>query len=215
MHIYCYHHDLQDAERPCNKGLIDRWRSSWSLRGFTPVLLTEENARLHPRFSEIDAIVSEYPTTNYRVFERACWLRWLAYALKAPGLFSDYDCINFTLTPDMVPEGEGLLPLEAPVSPAFFYSTESGINCFIDAIGGAGRLITQFNGGQHVCDMLLMRDIWPYYYKALATSYVDIIVGRSELAHCVNFNNGGVRGMGLDTCQVMDEFSALNGICIQ
>lgn len=215
MNIYCYHHDLLDAEHLWNKSLIDRWRSSWSLRGFTPIMLTEVDARLHPRFSEIAEIVPSLPTTNYLSFERACWLRWLAYALKAPGLFSDYDCINFTLTPDMVPTGEGLLPLEYPVSPAFFYSTVEGINHFIDAIGNAHRLITDYNGGRHVCDMLLMQNLWPKTWQVIATSYLDIIAGRSKLAHCVDFNNGGVRGLGLDTAQVMDEFSALNGIRIQ
>lgn len=215
MNVYCYHHDAKHAAAGYESELLSRWRATWSKRGFNPVMLTEVDARRHPRFDEIDSVVSKLPTVNVPFFERACWLRWLAYDLSTPGLFTDYDVMNYSLTPDALPSGEGLLPLEEPVSPGLFRSTVEGTTRFIDAIGSAECPIIGWKGGWHACDLLLMQALWPATFRPLSSVYLNVMEGRSLLRPCVHFNNNGLLGRQLNTCAVIDAFTTVMEKCIR
>lgn len=79
-------------------GLIDLHRRSFERFGWEVIHVDESHSRLHPLFEVFDD-----PTTilgqsaNLWQYSRACYMRWLAYAvLGCP--FADYDVINYGFT---------------------------------------------------------------------------------------------------------------------
>ena len=78
--------------------LVSSWSKAWQSYGWTTRILTEADAKRHPRFelfqsTLIDANVGEY--------DRRCFWRWLAMSLDdnpMGGWMSDYDLFPLTLT---------------------------------------------------------------------------------------------------------------------
>lgn len=101
MKIYTYYQDIFEDQDE----LIDLWKFSWKRKGFTPIVLTLEDAAKHKDF---DIYVQNFRNLFQRVTGRlltryglCCFLRWLAYASLDVNekkdnkfLVSDYDIIN-------------------------------------------------------------------------------------------------------------------------
>lgn len=93
MKVYTFQHDWPNSHNEW-KRQIWLWQQNWKQRGFEPVVLSLEDAKQHPKYSELSEAVLKYPTVNDRVYEHACFVRHLAFDLAGAELISDYDVIN-------------------------------------------------------------------------------------------------------------------------
>jgi hypothetical protein len=83
--------------------LIKLWKKSWINNGWNPIVSSLEDAKKHPRYSEID--LTDYSSNLYKhsingsSYLELCYSRWFAYAYHG-GFWSDYDVINYGFTPE-------------------------------------------------------------------------------------------------------------------
>lgn len=85
-------------------GLIDLHNNSFRKFGWQVVRVNEETARRHPKyemFATSDSILAK--SKNPWVYTRACYMRWLAYAVEGKPFF-DFDVVNYGFTPAMADE---------------------------------------------------------------------------------------------------------------
>ena len=69
--------------------LVSAWRSAWEMYGWETRVMTEEDARRHSRFEELNTKLEEAEVNEYN---RRCFWRWLAMSLmedKNGGWMSD------------------------------------------------------------------------------------------------------------------------------
>lgn len=184
MKVYTYYHDISDLGYPTQ--IMERWKTSWRNRGFTPVILEEKDARAHQDYDEINALVSKFPTVNAPFFERACWLRWLAYQRQTQaGVFTDWDVINYDLWPSDIPQGD-LVVLDRNIC-GTVYATQDGIQSFIQQFKTADRSIRYESGKPHLSDMNLFRD----WFQGPRIPYGCLATDQEELTcKLVHFTNG-------------------------
>ena len=184
MKVYCYYDFPEYSDYPML--VMDRWSASWRANGFFPQILSELTAWQHPDFGMTCKIVEALPTVNQRRFERACFLRWLAYDLVAPALFTDFDVINFNLKPNKVPPSRWL-SLESPPSPGLIHATKEGTSAFLADFGNAMDHVIDWKGQPTVSDLYIFDGTYrgrKYDYSVL---YGD---DRMLTSHCVHFANG-------------------------
>jgi len=69
---------------------LDGWKRVWKDAGWNPIVLTLEDAKLHPNFVKFNMAFdeAEYKTSQY---DRMCFYRWLAMSAAGGGWMSDYD----------------------------------------------------------------------------------------------------------------------------
>lgn len=96
MRVYTYYEPI-NAETP---GTMQVWKESWSRHGWEPVVLGVEDFKQHPAWEFYDAATDKLPTFNNRIYERACYRRWMAMGPVGGGLMTDYDVVNRGLTPE-------------------------------------------------------------------------------------------------------------------
>lgn len=167
-----------------------RWWDSFGTRGFTPVILDENDARKNPRFNEISGVIDSLPTVNSKRFERACWLRWLAYETVAPAFFVDFDIINFGFSPNTVVCNRPMMSHDARQSgPCSVWATPLGIQYFIEHF----RIATDFAHydweGTHTSDMLLFLRCFPAHVPMCW----EVACPQAMTAPLVHFNNGSLK----------------------
>ncbi len=97
------------------KRLLAVWEREWKAAGFEPVILTEDDARKHPRFEEWSKALLAKPTVNPPGFEAASWLRWIAMAHLGGGLMTDYDVVPNGFTPERAVEALGSVAQPFPI----------------------------------------------------------------------------------------------------
>jgi hypothetical protein len=68
--------------------LIRVWKQSWSDAGWDPRVLTEDDAKRHPDYTHLRAMVDRMDTGSY---DKLCFLRWLAMSAAGGGWMGDYD----------------------------------------------------------------------------------------------------------------------------
>lgn len=154
MKAVCYFHDVTSQLYP--DLIIHRWRESFEANGFSCSIADESHARMHPRFEELDAIVSHLPTLNDRTWELHCWRRWMAFEFFAPAVFVDYDVLNFGYTPDMVPAGSDLVDLGEMT----YYATVKGIQDVLNEFQTVEKSVHWINGKPHVSDQDALKSAW-------------------------------------------------------
>lgn len=150
--VYVYYERLMLSDEA---ETIELFLKSWRFYGWNPVILHQDEAMRHPKAAEFAERVSTYPTVNNRQYELACYMRWLAFQRHAPGVFSDYDIINFGFSPgDFTPEDPMVfLHGESWVVP--IYANRDGIELAIKGIEEwDGKTETVF-GQDHISDMYL------------------------------------------------------------
>ena len=86
--------------------LIDIWQRSWKKHGWNPVILDETHARRHPRYAEFKRKFWELPTEYGHDYEGACFMRYVATSALGGGMLTDYDVINYGVTPENIAELE-------------------------------------------------------------------------------------------------------------
>ncbi|KAJ8042201.1 hypothetical protein HOLleu_13204 [Holothuria leucospilota] len=69
------------------------WKNSWSRAGWTPRVLTEEDAKRHPEYEMFREKFLSLPTTNPKAYEMSCFMRHVAMAAVGGGWMTDYDIL--------------------------------------------------------------------------------------------------------------------------
>ena len=146
-------HFREDQDR-----ILKLWKDSFDRHGFETTTLTEDDSMRHPRYAELLELVRQFPSVCQRDYENACWLRWLAYEQNAPGLFTDWDVLNFALVPEAVPTGD-VISLHADGGPGAVYATGVGIAGFISQFPDAPRRPWTVQGQTHTSDMTLFTSL--------------------------------------------------------
>lgn len=101
--IFTYWDALPAMDMIGERILCSLWRKAWEKAGLTPIVLSEWWASQHPIYVEFDKAVSKLPSTNPPMYERACFLRWLAVQVAAKEypnasgriVMLDYDVIGY------------------------------------------------------------------------------------------------------------------------
>lgn len=104
--------------------LIAVWEQSWRRFGWQPQILTPRDATRHPDYARFLAKINTLPTVNSRVYENACYLRWLALDRAGGGFMCDYDVINYGLRP-FKPD-HGIDFFHPQYIPSFVYFNKEG-----------------------------------------------------------------------------------------
>jgi hypothetical protein len=91
--------------------LLGRWKSNWTSKGWSPIILNEEYAKGTSSYDKIDLnnfdsplrIASKENSNLEGAYHKHCYARWLAYCRFAiengPVVWCDYDVYNKSLTP--------------------------------------------------------------------------------------------------------------------
>lgn len=104
MRCYTYYMPVGLYDDESQRRLIDVWARSWEKHGWEPIVLNEGDARQHPMWERFNQRVSSLPSEYGPLYDRACFIRWLAMAAQEAGthgggIMLDYDVINYGLSP--------------------------------------------------------------------------------------------------------------------
>ena len=103
MRAFTYYAFINQDRFKDERTLASRWEANWQRHKWETVVLTEADARLHPSWDLFARELPRLPTTNPQEYERACWVRWLAWAARVRvgeiSLFTDYDVFNAGFEP--------------------------------------------------------------------------------------------------------------------
>lgn len=167
--------------------MLEIWRRKWSEAGFNPVVLDRSHAMRHPKYVELNRRVGQLPTINGIDYERACYIRWLAFDLMGGGLMVDWDVHPRGLT-------EADLDLEEDVH---LYSSD-GAPCMVTASkrGAKGIIqmffeeapITEVAGRRHTSDM--------FFFQKYTVGWADIcrtVGSEDETTRAIHFSQYGCR----------------------
>lgn len=149
--------------------LIELWRSSWRKHGWEPVVLTEEDAAKHPDYATLRPLFEALPTASPKVYEMACWLRWLAVAHAGGGWMSDYDVQNcgFPVVFEHIRSSRPL-PYAFGV-PCVVFGTAEEYTIAATRFAHATERFT-VNGLEHVSDMHLIQ-AWNWRCEDICREY--------------------------------------------
>ncbi len=86
--------------------LLDVWKMSWRCKCWLPIILDESHAAVHPDFASLNASLSVIPTVNPKLYERSCYIRYIALSMVGGGITVDNDVMNM-----------GFWPTDAPPDP--------------------------------------------------------------------------------------------------
>ena len=188
MNVFYYFDDLWADDFPNH--LTIRWSENFCRNGFLPDCLSQNDADLHPMFYKTEKLVSEFPTVCTPRFEKACWLRWLAYQRYAPALFADYDVINLTATPADIPTSAPCVDLGGHV----IYATADAIADFISWFPRAPEFAHKVNGRRHVADWVLFHHWFKHNEKHFIRHPIckEVLRPGYRDAKMLHFSNGWV-----------------------
>jgi hypothetical protein len=186
--VFTYHAAALSEKPP--RPLYDYWKSGWEKNGWEPVLLTLEDAKKHPRFSDFDNHVRSLPTVNPVEYEVACYHRWLALEVVGGGLMVDYDVMNYGFMPsELAGNNQDVLFFDPGRVPCAVHATSQGAANIVDWIRRNNwDGTTQVGGRPHTSDMIILQrhngHIRPLVAEAGTTYWME--------APLVHYANGAV-----------------------
>lgn len=113
--------------------LLLLWKQNWMHHGFTPIVLNEYHARKHPIYEAFEKRIANLPSINPHGYDRACYLRWLAYSVAGGGLCGDYDCFTY-VGPKMFGAPQGKLIGYQGHIPSLVHGTRKAMESVIKGI---------------------------------------------------------------------------------
>jgi len=86
-----------------HEDLIGAWKELWYEAGWSPQILTLDDARRHPDYEKYNNLLTKGTENVYEdSYDFMCFMRWLAMASHGQGGFmSDYDTFPLEITPSM------------------------------------------------------------------------------------------------------------------
>lgn len=208
--LHCFHTNVTPEGLEPEFRLITLWREAWTKRGVEPVVLSEWHARQHPMFTEFDAVVSKLPTVNNFLYERACWIRWLALAQVGGGFISDYDVFpkadgdwNRLIEFDHLREALHMFQKRGPC-PSFNYASKEVCEWICREIMNGDKGMRDYQGRPHTSDQYFLCDLWTEEEKkpevARKIALHDYVLGYMdegwEKARMVHFSNSAMSPRG-------------------
>ncbi|XP_071846003.1 uncharacterized protein [Apostichopus japonicus] len=157
--IYTYFQKINaiaEEERIIQAAILQIWTESWTLAGWNPRILSEEDAKTHPDYLSLRAKFEQLPTINRKEYEMSCFLRYVAMATVGGGWMSDFDVLPFQF-PACSPPFKDSFTIYEGIVPALVYGTS---NDYTRVARLMGEVEWQSNptfiavGKPHVSDML-------------------------------------------------------------
>jgi hypothetical protein len=157
-------------------GLIALHEKSFTDWGWKVIRLDESDAKCHPLYSslvEADSILMS--SKNSLEYTRACYARWLAYAVSGVS-FCDFDVMNYGFTPDDAREIASLqvdedIPIFLSAATAIGLANSNGYEKILDTFMSfmknpiiEGPLLEDVN------DMTIMRHLRSSWYNLIPYS---------------------------------------------
>jgi hypothetical protein len=112
--------------------LIKVWERSWRRAGWEPVVLTETDAKQHPRFDFFNEHFATKPTKYGEHYTVACFMRWLALANVGGGMMVDYDVINYGFEPRNTSDGFMRIFSNSPPDKIFMGAVQGSAQHYLD-----------------------------------------------------------------------------------
>jgi hypothetical protein len=185
---------------PSAAGTLGLWVRSWKNNGWSPVVLTPVYYESHPMLRRLRERIAKLPTVNDRNYEAQCYLRWLAFDTRAPGVFSDFDTINYSMKPEdvpRVPEGDPkILSIShaGHPNPGLFVANQAGVRSMLHDFLHAEIPRDTIYGRPHTSDM------YYFFRRAVRAPGVNRCpnVGLGDWTHapCVHWHNSGIVRLG-------------------
>ncbi len=100
--IYTYHQQIENFRNDTE--LLELWKMSWRHKCWEPIILDESHAAQHLNFTDLDTKLSALPTVNPKLYERTCYLRYVAMSTVGGGVTVDNDVMNMGFWPTDVPD---------------------------------------------------------------------------------------------------------------
>jgi hypothetical protein len=195
MKIYTYYEPVPGISLEDSTRLLLLWKENWKYFGREPVVLNEEIARKHPRFSEIYDKVSRLPTINPKGYDLSCYLRYLAMAVVGGGVMCDYDLFCYADYPFKTRATHTLVSLQHHI-PSLVFGTTQAFNRIIQAIFTyeLSKKDVSESGIPHVSDMymFLRGKDWPYKGFETVKNHGD---EGWMLAPFVHYANASMQGL--------------------
>lgn len=155
MKIYTYFE--QDPKLRNFGEVLEQWDRRWKKAGLEPVILTEKDARSHPKFSDVYLHARKLPTVNPKAYEMACWVRWLAMETAGAELAVDSDVLpTASFKKDAFEAAMAAIHETTILDPG-------GVPCAVRLVGSMSDKILAFNtiyeehGRPHTSDMLFFQ----------------------------------------------------------
>lgn len=155
--IYCYHEFLGSA---AHDATVNLWRRYWNDSGWVTYVRGIEDAQRHPDYHRYVKHVDKFPTVNNRDFERACYVRWLAFSMAPtdkPFAVSDSDV--FPRVPFPPREFKTFFNGSPERGPGFIVGTRNDYQKIVEAIWSfiprEGDKLP--DGRPHISDMVILQ----------------------------------------------------------
>lgn len=153
MNITCFYEPLIHDNRPTKFSedcldLVKLWEKSWSKNGWTPIVLSLQDAKKHPRYDEIN--LKNYSSNLYKYsineskYLELCYSRWFAYGIYN-GAWCDYDVMNYGFRPEDITTLIKTEPVFFDAIGACGFSTIKGHNKIIEGFIEAYQTDTIIN----------------------------------------------------------------------
>jgi hypothetical protein len=195
--VYTYFSPVPSREGQLEqRKLIELWEKTWQANGWFTHVLTEEDARKHPKFNEWEPIFRAFPTVNPKSYEMAAWNRWIAMAEVGGGFLTDYDTINFGFKDPtrslLWPNDEDVyVKIDLPLIlcgqngknrvPCVVHGSEKQ---FLNAIDGFLACTTEEEAGKpHLSDMIGVQQM-QFPWTDICREYRSDGWGSAKLIHC-------------------------------
>ena len=119
--VICYYETLEDVFTSDSEKLVDLWRESWSDNGWNPIVLSIDDAKSHPEWSNMqisnpgnplysniphEEHIERFNSKKALEYHMSCHNRLFAYcnyvSKNQTTLYADFDVINYRLTPEKI-----------------------------------------------------------------------------------------------------------------
>ena len=134
------------------------WQQSWEAAGWTPIVLNEQHAALHPNYQDYRDYFLTLPTPNTPQYELACYLRHAAMSVVGGGLMTDYDVVNVNVPPppncDTLPNNGALTTHDNHV-PSIISGNKEAYDALLEGMRHTDWNVVMVGTGQdHLSDMI-------------------------------------------------------------
>lgn len=190
MHtVYTYYEpidviDNNEGSQYLQNDLIDICRESWQLNGWELKVLSYNDAKQHPFYTEYSSTINKLPSFNPAAYEYHCFMRWLAMSQVGGGLMIDYDVMNLSLkSNDLFLQHDTLSIFQKHV-PCVVYGTASQYLETCQAFCKPVDFEYLIEGRPHISDMIMIAYRFNNPTKCNKISYVGHYPDVAPLVHC-------------------------------
>jgi len=181
-----------------DQALLQLWKEAWYAAGWTPKVLTVEEAKLHPDYEVYMEQLDKVPLWGAkragvnRLYNQMCYIRWLAMAVVGGGWMSDYDVLPLRKFNESIPSELTVYSVSEAgkqATPCLMSGTHRGWDSYAHEI--------LQNGLEHPdvdlwSDMFAISDLWdkrPYAHSNNIIDGSQLLTGAPWTAEdCSRFN---------------------------